>query len=605
MQRCKCADFWSEAGEKWYPRRLLDLEELRTDKDPDLARVRLVESEIIRPNERYITLSHCWGKQKPGKEPLKLTFTTEKRLKDEGVGLQELPQTFRDAVVFASRLEDVRYIWIDSLCIRQPILGPEYNRADQLQDWLEQSRHMGTVYRKAFLNISATASSDSAGGLFFGHRPEHLWDNEVDVNCPSEIRKPEMEIAIRELVGPTRCTVIDVSAWEDLVDQAPINQRGWVLQERLLAPRVLHFCHNQISWECSEFQEAEGHPEMYSTTRLKDGYLVEERPSKSLTADSARLLREARLRGVSDDDKYMKHLYIFELWKRIVETYTQTQLTNPDDILIALAGIARQFSEGMFFTNSQSGYVAGLWSQNLESQLLWYVNDAYVDGNFVNPAKRHAERAPSFSWASIDTEYGVTYADVTDYGAARLEELRRSSTEMRGEDSDPSEELLIKITGHHITLVDIENPFGMIKKGQLLIKPRYLQRIELHKLPESRRVPFSWTMKNAADSRRPREISNINLDAPNSDKDIFEDDAELYCMPTAFGPRTEQRANRHLYCLLLKYQGPVNFPISGSESKEGQYREFKRIGITKLFPTDTRGLKALRKEEIAEVICLS
>jgi len=33
------------------------------------------------------------------------------------------------------------------------------------------------------------------------------------------------------------------------------NRRGWVLQGRLMAQRVLHFCHDQIAWECAEFED--------------------------------------------------------------------------------------------------------------------------------------------------------------------------------------------------------------------------------------------------------------------------------------------------------------------------------------------------------------
>jgi hypothetical protein len=55
-----------------------------------------------------------------------------------------------------------------------------------------------------------------------------------------------------------RCTVFDVSFWTDHVDNAPVNSCAWVLQERILAPRVLHFCYDQVAWECGEFDAAEG-----------------------------------------------------------------------------------------------------------------------------------------------------------------------------------------------------------------------------------------------------------------------------------------------------------------------------------------------------------
>lgn len=34
--------------------------------------------------------------------------------------------------------------------------------------------------------------------------------------------------------------------------RSPLNDRGWTLQERLLAPRVLHFGTSEMAWECAE-----------------------------------------------------------------------------------------------------------------------------------------------------------------------------------------------------------------------------------------------------------------------------------------------------------------------------------------------------------------
>jgi hypothetical protein len=402
IKKCNCAKSWEQPGERWYPRRLLDLEDLRNNPgDLQRAKMRLIESNEHldqrtagirgrysaprRVNDRYVTLSHCWGEQKPGLVPLKLTFETERRFENEGIRLQELPKTFRDAVVFASRLDKVGFMWIDSLCIRQPIGGPGVNSDEQLKDWFEQSRYMGTVYEKAFLNISATASSDGSGGLFFDPRPDHLWENNVNVYYPNQDPRVPKKATTAELDAYKRCTVIEVSAWDDLVKLAPVNRRGWVFQERLLAPRVLHFCHNQVAWECSEFQVAEGITQ--AQLAVIDSSIGQEGRLKHLTASAGRTFREARLQGMSDPDQHLKHVYIFELWRKVVEDYSRTQLTNFGDKLIALAGIAKHFQENLLSSDPTCRYVAGLWSRHLESQLLWYVNEVYEgDGVFDNPA---------------------------------------------------------------------------------------------------------------------------------------------------------------------------------------------------------------------------
>jgi hypothetical protein len=592
MKRCKCARHWEVPGERWYPRRLLDLRELRANlKDTRNAKIRLVESaecpglqtkndghNRIRSahlDDRYVTLSHCWGKPIVGVTPLKLTTKTERRFKTEGIRLQELPKTFRDAVVFASYLDKVGFIWIDSLCIRQPLSeAPE-----QQQDWLEQSRYMGTVYQKGFLNISATASSDGNGGLFFDERPDHLWENNVNVYYPDPNPSDSNREHFSELDAYTRCTVIETEAWENLVQLAPVNRRAWVFQERLLAPRVLHFGHNEVAWECCEFQCSESQSDeqlaVANTYRLKH-----------LTPKVGRTLRDMRLNGIPDPDLHLRDLYTYELWKKVVEAYSRAQLTMFKDRLIALAGVARLFQESLFKVDSRQQYVAGLWSARLESQLLWSVNDVYKsNGVFDNPAQRHPESGPSFSWASIDSPYGITYNDVTDY---------RSSSGTAGE-------LLFKAMDYSVGLADPKNPFGMVTAGRLLLAPHHLRRIELYKLPVSRRVPFAWRLKIEPQPKRPKEFTNINLDAPESDKDMFRADAQMYCMPAAYGERTVIKADRYLYCLLLKHEGSVALTMGG---KAGRYRSFRRVGIAKLSHMDERGQDALKEESTKEIICL-
>jgi len=45
---------------------------------------------------------------------------------------------------------------------------------------------------------------------------------------------------------------IDFCLWQDEVSDALLNRRAWVVEERLLSPRILHFGSNQLLWECYE-----------------------------------------------------------------------------------------------------------------------------------------------------------------------------------------------------------------------------------------------------------------------------------------------------------------------------------------------------------------
>jgi hypothetical protein len=105
------------------PRRLVDV---RTDD------MRLVE--LGQQQEKYCTLSHCWGG-----EHNYVTTRANLEKRQEAFRLEEMPKTFRDAVV-VTRALGVSYIWIDSICIIQddrcatPHVGL---RLDVLMRWID------------------------------------------------------------------------------------------------------------------------------------------------------------------------------------------------------------------------------------------------------------------------------------------------------------------------------------------------------------------------------------------------------------------------------------------------------------------------------------
>jgi Heterokaryon incompatibility protein (HET) len=126
------------------PTRVLDL-----GKDPEsLDPIKLFETGGIEGT--YMTLSHRWG-------PTDFITTTEDTFKQRiaGILLADLPQTFKDAVSLTRNL-GIRYLWIDSLCIKQ----------NNKEDWENEASKMGSVYSHSYLNIAATSSAGSDGGCF-------------------------------------------------------------------------------------------------------------------------------------------------------------------------------------------------------------------------------------------------------------------------------------------------------------------------------------------------------------------------------------------------------------------------------------------------------
>ena len=92
----------------WEPKRLIDL------SDPKAPC--LIDRNDLGPprNARYAALSHCWGPN-----PSFLTLRAENLDQFRRcINLPDLPASFCDAVSVCAAL-DIRYLWIDSLCILQ------------------------------------------------------------------------------------------------------------------------------------------------------------------------------------------------------------------------------------------------------------------------------------------------------------------------------------------------------------------------------------------------------------------------------------------------------------------------------------------------------
>ncbi|KAF2192456.1 hypothetical protein K469DRAFT_311755 [Zopfia rhizophila CBS 207.26] len=45
---------------------------------------------------------------------------------------------------------------------------------------------------------------------------------------------------------------INIDDFDDQVEKAPLNKLAWVMQERVLSRRTIHFSDKQMYWECGE-----------------------------------------------------------------------------------------------------------------------------------------------------------------------------------------------------------------------------------------------------------------------------------------------------------------------------------------------------------------
>lgn len=146
----------------------------------------------------------------------------------------QLCQTFLDAMEVTKQL-GVQRLWIDSLCIMQ----------DSTHDWMQESAVMNDIYRHSWCNIAATSAPDGSYGILGSLRS----------------KQPISGQAVRLKVALKSYDIIVVGyselVWMKEVDDAPLKSRGWVVQELILSPLVLHFGTRQMFWDCAELRACE------------------------------------------------------------------------------------------------------------------------------------------------------------------------------------------------------------------------------------------------------------------------------------------------------------------------------------------------------------
>ncbi|ETR97503.1 HET-domain-containing protein, partial [Trichoderma reesei RUT C-30] len=213
------------------PDRVLDIA-----AEDNASGVRLVHTHGRKA--RYACLSHRWGTDTS--KALKQNINS---LCDE-VSWDYLSPTYQDSITFLRKFsnwhqqeygEEIRYIWIDSLCIIQ----------DSKSDWKKHSLKMSDIYSNSSLTLV------ESHGL---HTEKRLFQD-------STSRNPSKHVTVRDAQGKDhelhyRHTICHPT-FMVADDNVPVWKRAWVFQERLLSHRLLVFGADELSWQCTGHHKCE------------------------------------------------------------------------------------------------------------------------------------------------------------------------------------------------------------------------------------------------------------------------------------------------------------------------------------------------------------
>jgi Heterokaryon incompatibility protein (HET) len=361
----------------------------QSDNIPRMPQVRFIEvnsKRVVTFNDvnlttiRYAALSYVWGKP-PGpdsehysKPVLQLDGSTATRLHQPNAFRgEDVPQTIVDLLSLATALE-IPYLWIDRLCILQ----------DSDEDKAAQLGILHTIYNAALVTVVAAAGEDIYHGLP-GLRPgtRQVKQQEIVVvdPCASDCREDHYHnqegLSLLSCLEPffPGSNYLGSTTW---------NNRGWTMQERILARRSLIFTKEQVRFACTNAT--------YSEETYCELPFPRMQAFSQIEADHG-FRRSVRVYGESGDPET-------RLWGRftsLVERFSIRSLTYSGDVYDAFAAITQALA-----IEAKDEFLWGVPISQFEIGLSWRTYDGQHRRKELTTLpmtdKHRRVKIPSWSW---------------------------------------------------------------------------------------------------------------------------------------------------------------------------------------------------------------
>ncbi|UKZ49719.1 hypothetical protein TrVGV298_003967 [Trichoderma virens] len=285
------------------PKRVLGLGEPSFNNNLSSPQADLKLRETAGEQGIYTTLSYCWGQYDKCRS-LKANLYAHKH----NIVFNELPSVFQQAITFTRALQ-IRYLWIDALCIVQ----------DDSDDFTREIAIMDDIYKGGFCRIAITSCKAPT---------ESFWPPKPIV---TSVELPR-ELSLRSSPRFTSRYVTLPKSYQQDVGSGYLNQRGWVLQERLLSPRTIHFTQDHIYYEDED--------EIIAEDGVSGHFQWQSSVEKTRNISRRDLFPR---RGMEKWESVDMTPISRDPWLKVAEAFSKTHLTRQTDKCIALYGLVKEF----------------------------------------------------------------------------------------------------------------------------------------------------------------------------------------------------------------------------------------------------------------------